>query len=78
MLFRSRTELSTLKTALENITYRASSVVERKKGLMVQVDQLFANIEVKEGIMDGKSDEPVSYECGRYIHLVIEMYVQAH
>ena len=77
-LRKIRTELSTLKTALENITYRASSVVERKKGLMVQVDQLFANIEVKEGIMDGKSDEPVSYECGRYIHLVIETYVQAH
>ena len=45
---------------------------------MVQVDQLFANIEVKERITDGKSDEPVSYECGRYIHLVIETYVQAH
>ena len=77
-LRKIRTELSTLKTALENITYHASSVVERKKGLMVQVDQLFANIEVKEGITDGKSDEPVSYECGRYIHLVIETYVQAH
>ena len=67
-----RTELSTLKTALKNITYCASSVVECKKGLMVQVDQLFANIEVKEGITDGTSDKPISYECDRYIHLVIE------
>ena len=74
-LRKTRADLSSLKTALENTTCCVSSVVDRKNYLMVQVDQLFANIEMKEGNTDGKSVKPIPYKCGRYTNLVVEMCV---
>jgi len=74
-LRKIRADLSTFKTALENITCRVSSVIERKKDLMAHVDQLFVNVEVKEGNMDSNSVKPVPYDCSRYSCIFVETYV---
>jgi len=74
-LRKIRADLSTFKTALENVTCHVSSVVECKKDLMAHVDQLFVNVEVKEGNTDSKSVKPVPYDCSRYSCIFVEMYV---